>query len=52
MRYLNGDGTELVVQKRGDDFFTREQPLATEQRLLMSSGEIQTSLFAATDAPG
>jgi murein DD-endopeptidase MepM/ murein hydrolase activator NlpD len=52
LRYLNGDGTELVVQKRGDDFFAREQPLATEQRLLMSSGEIQTSLFAATDAAG
>jgi len=52
LRYLNGDGTELVVQKRGDDFFAREQPLATEQRLQMSSGEIQTSLFAATDAAG
>jgi murein DD-endopeptidase MepM/ murein hydrolase activator NlpD len=52
LRYLNGDGTELVVERRGDDFFAREQPLATEQRLLMSSGEIQTSLFAATDAAG
>jgi murein DD-endopeptidase MepM/ murein hydrolase activator NlpD len=52
LRYLNGDGTELVVQKRGNDFFAREQPLATEQRLLLSSGEIQTSLFAATDAAG
>ena len=52
LRYLNGDGTELVVQRRGIDFFAREQALATEQRLLMSSGEIQTSLFAATDAAG
>lgn len=52
LRYLNGDGMELVVRKRGDDFFAREQPLATEQRLLMSSGEIRTSLFAATDAAG
>jgi murein DD-endopeptidase MepM/ murein hydrolase activator NlpD len=52
LRYLNGDGTELVVQKRGDDFFAREEPLETEQRVLMSSGEIQTSLFAATDAAG
>ncbi len=52
LRYLNGDGTELVVQRRGEDFFAREQPLVTEQRLLMSSGEVHTSLFAATDAAG
>jgi murein DD-endopeptidase MepM/ murein hydrolase activator NlpD len=52
LRYLNGDGTELIVQKRGDDFFAREEPLETEPRVLMSSGEIQTSLFAATDAAG
>jgi murein DD-endopeptidase MepM/ murein hydrolase activator NlpD len=52
LRYVNADGTELVVQKRGSDFFALEQPLATQQRLLMSSGEIQSSLFAATDAAG
>jgi murein DD-endopeptidase MepM/ murein hydrolase activator NlpD len=52
MRYLNGDGTELVVQRRGNDFFARELPLVTEQRLLMSSGEVRTSLFSATDAAG
>ena len=52
LRYLNGDGTELVVQRRGEDFFAREQPLVTEQRLLMSSGEVHTSLFSATDAAG
>ena len=52
LRYLNGDGTELMVQRRGEDFFAREQPLVTEQRLLMSSGEVHTSLFSATDAAG
>lgn len=52
LRYLNGDGTEMVVQRRGNDFFTSEEPLVTEQRLLVSSGTIQTSLFAATDAAG
>jgi murein DD-endopeptidase MepM/ murein hydrolase activator NlpD len=50
--YLQGDGTELIVQKRGRDFFAREQALPTERRLLMSSGEIQSSLFTATDAAG
>jgi murein DD-endopeptidase MepM/ murein hydrolase activator NlpD len=40
------------VQRRGEDFFAREQPLVTEQRLLMSSGEVHTSLFSATDAAG
>jgi murein DD-endopeptidase MepM/ murein hydrolase activator NlpD len=52
LRYLQSDGTELIVQKRGEDFFAREQVLPTERRLLMSSGEIQSSLFAATDAAG
>jgi murein DD-endopeptidase MepM/ murein hydrolase activator NlpD len=52
LRYLNGDGTELLVQRRGGDFFAREQPLVTEQQYLMSSGEVHTSLFAATDAAG
>jgi murein DD-endopeptidase MepM/ murein hydrolase activator NlpD len=52
LRYLNSDGLELVVERRGGDFFAREQPLNLEQRLLMSSGEVQTSLFAATDAAG
>ncbi|HTS55587.1 MAG TPA: M23 family metallopeptidase [Burkholderiales bacterium] len=52
LRYLNSDGVELVVQKRGRDFFALEQALSPERRLLMSSGEIQTSLFAATDAAG
>ena len=52
LRYLSSDGLELIVERRGDDFFAREQPLNTEQRLLMSSGEIQTSLFEATDAAG
>jgi hypothetical protein len=46
------DGNELLVQHRGGDFFAREQPLVTEQRLVMSSGEVHTSLFAATDAAG
>src|SRR5262245_65866265 len=25
LRYMNSDGTELVVQKRGQDFFAREE---------------------------
>lgn len=52
LRYLRGDGTELTVDKRGEDFFAREQALPTEKRLQMSSGEIRSSLFAATDAAG
>ena len=52
LRYLNSDDLELIVERRGNDFFAREQRLELERRLLMSSGEIQTSLFAATDAAG
>jgi murein DD-endopeptidase MepM/ murein hydrolase activator NlpD len=52
LRYLRGDGTELTVDKRGEDFLARERTLPTERRLQMSSGAIQSSLFAATDAAG
>ena len=52
LRYLTSDGLELIVERRGNDLVAREQTLNTEPRLLMSSGEIQTSLFEATDAAG
>jgi murein DD-endopeptidase MepM/ murein hydrolase activator NlpD len=52
LRYVNTDGTELVVERRGDDFFTREDSLPGDHHLLMSSGEVKTSLFAATDDAG
>ena len=50
LRYIHSDGTMLQVEKAGDGFNANEQQAQMEQRVLMKSGEIKSSLFAATDA--
>lgn len=50
LRYIHSDGTILQVEKAGDGFNAKEQQAQLEQRVLMKSGEIKSSLFAATDA--
>jgi murein DD-endopeptidase MepM/ murein hydrolase activator NlpD len=52
LRYLHGDGTELFVRRNGDAFLASEEIVQTRSELVMASGEIQTSLFAATDRAG
>jgi murein DD-endopeptidase MepM/ murein hydrolase activator NlpD len=52
LRYLHGDGTELVVSRQGEEFVAQEALVRTERELVMASGEIETSLFAATDGVG
>ena len=49
LRYQNG-GRVLSVERYGDSFSMSEQPAQLERRVLMISGEIRSSLFAATDA--
>jgi murein DD-endopeptidase MepM/ murein hydrolase activator NlpD len=49
LRYLNG-GTVIRVERGGESFSVTEQPVALERRVQMKSGEIRSSLFAATDA--
>jgi len=49
LRYMQG-GTELAVQREGEGFTVVEQKPALETRVQMKSGEIRSSLFAATDA--
>src|SRR5688572_20160012 len=51
LRYHTG-GKVLDVQRHGDAFSASEEPLELERRVLMKSGEIRSSLFAATDAAG
>lgn len=51
LRYLVS-GTELQVEREGDGFKVSETAAVLEQRVLMKSGEIRSSLFAATDAAG
>ncbi|MBI2295295.1 MAG: M23 family metallopeptidase, partial [Betaproteobacteria bacterium] len=49
LRYQNA-GNVLSVERDGDGFKVSEQPAQLERRVLMASGEIRSSLFAATDA--
>lgn len=51
LRYQTG-GTVLSVQRRDGGFQVAEEPAEFERRVLMKSGEIRSSLFAATDAAG
>ena len=51
LRY-QANGKVLNVQRRDDTFSVTEQPLELERRVMMKSGEIRSSLFAATDAAG
>ncbi len=49
LRYLNGTNL-FAVDRDGGELKIVEQPAELETRTLMASGEIRTSLFAATDA--
>jgi murein DD-endopeptidase MepM/ murein hydrolase activator NlpD len=51
LRYLVGN-TLLTVERDGEGFRVAERAAQLENRTLMKSGEIRSSLFAATDAAG
>ncbi len=51
LEYATGQGTVLrLARTDGDRFVASEHPLELERRIEMKSGEIRSSLFAATDA--
>ena len=52
LRFLNNNGNQIVIEKSGDSFRTSTLALQTERRLFMRTGEISSTLFAATDAAG
>lgn len=49
LRYLSNDGNQIIVERGSDGFRTHTLPAQLEQRVFMRTGEIKTSLFAATD---
>ena len=51
LRYQTG-GKVLNVERRSGGFSVSEDPVELERRILMKSGEIRSSLFAATDLAG
>ncbi len=50
--YLNTQETMLSIEKQGDGFSAKEQPIAPTVRTVFKSGKIRSSLFGATDAAG
>jgi len=49
LRYLSGN-TVFRIDRRGESFSVTQQAVQLERRVQMSSGQIRSSLFAATDA--
>lgn len=52
LRYLGEKGAQVVIERQGDTFRSRVMPAQLEKRLFVRTGEIKTSLYAATDAAG
>ncbi|MBI5437091.1 MAG: M23 family metallopeptidase [Nitrosomonadales bacterium] len=52
LRYLSNSGSQIVIEKSSSGFKARVLPPQLEQRVFMRSGEIKSTLFAATDAAG
>lgn len=49
LRYITNDGNLLQVEKQGDAFKATEKAAPLVQNVVMKSGKIASSLFAATD---
>ncbi|MDD2685353.1 MAG: peptidoglycan DD-metalloendopeptidase family protein [Gallionella sp.] len=52
LRYLDSSNAQVIIEKQGAEFTTRKLPAALEKRLFVRTGEVKTSLYAATDAAG
>lgn len=52
LRYINNSGSQVIIEKRDNTFTTRTLNAQIEKRVFMRTGEISSSLFAATDAAG
>jgi murein DD-endopeptidase MepM/ murein hydrolase activator NlpD len=52
LSYVNTGGRRLHVTRGESEFSSSEELPQTEQWVMQSSGEIETSLFAATDSSG
>lgn len=52
LRFLNEKGAQTIIEKRGAEFVSHVVAAKLEKRLFVRTGEIKTSLYAATDAAG
>ena len=52
LRFTNADGSEFLLRRDTAGFVIDPGQLDTTAQIVMASGEVRTSLFAATDAAG
>lgn len=52
LRYLSNGGEQIAIEKTSTGFSVKKVPAQTEQRVFVRTGEIKTTLYAATDAAG
>lgn len=52
LRYLTNEGDQVTISKIGDSFKTSLVSAQLEQRTFVRTGDIKTTLFAATDEAG
>ena len=52
LRYLSNSGSQIVIEKNTGGFRASVLPPQLEQRVFMRTGEIKSTLFAATDEAG
>lgn len=52
LRFLDNDTRQVVIERSGEHFSMRTLPAQGEQRVMFRTGEIRSTLYAATDAAG
>jgi murein DD-endopeptidase MepM/ murein hydrolase activator NlpD len=52
LRYLDNNSNQVVIEKSGSGFKSSSLPAKLEQRVFMRTGEISSTLYAATDSAG
>ncbi|OGT00783.1 MAG: peptidase M23 [Gallionellales bacterium RIFCSPLOWO2_12_FULL_59_22] len=50
LRYLDGNSAQVMIEKQGDGYTASTLPAQLEKRLFVRTGEINSNLYAATDA--
>lgn len=52
LSYIDNSGSQVIIENSHDSFTTRTLSARIEKRTFMSTGQINSTLFAATDAAG
>lgn len=52
LRYINNNGNQVIIERKDDSFITRTLSAQIEKRIFMRTGDINSTLYAATDTAG